>query len=305
MPSKRRASSEDITIDSAPTSINPYTVLSLPKEATADQIKTAYRKAALKSHPDKAPPAEKEAAHTKFQEIAFAYAILSDERRRRRYDATGRTEESLELDDNDEFDWQTFYREQFADVVTSEAIEKFEREYKGGEEERGHVLAAYEGCEGNMNGVYARVMLSDVLVDEERFRGIIDAAIESGEVEAFRRYTHETEKSRKGRIARARKEREREAEEAEEALEEEDAEEAEAGGKAKKAKSKEKSNGGMGDLAALIQQRQQGRAENFFDSLEEKYAPKGKKGSKRAMDEPPEEAFAKNRGAGNSKKTKK
>ena len=304
MPSKRRASSEDITIDSAPTSINPYTILSLPQEATADQIKTAYRKAALKSHPDKAPPAEKEAARTKFQEIAFAYAILSDERRRRRYDATGRTEESLELDDDDGFDWQTFYREQFANVVTSEAIEKFEREYKGGEEERGHVLAAYEGCEGNMNGVYARVMLSDVLVDEERFRGIIDAAIESGEVEAFRRYTHEKEKSRKGRIARARKEREREAREAEKALDE-DTEDGEPGGKGKKAKPKAKSNGGMGDLAALIQQRQQGRAENFFDSLEEKYAPKGKKGSKRAMDEPPEEAFAKNRGAGESKKAKK
>ena len=300
MPSKRKASDEDITIDEAPTSIDPYAVLSLPKVATADQIKAAYRKAALKSHPDKAPPAEKEAANTKFQEIAFAYAILSDERRRRRYDTTGRTEESLDLEDDD-FDWITFYREQFANVVTEEKIDKFALEYKGSEEEREHVLAAYEECEGSMGGIYQRVMLSDVLVDEDRFREIIDAAIESGEVEAFRKYTHETEKSRKGRIASATKHREEaEAREAKKTLDEDEAD-----GQGKKSKSKAKSNGGVGDLAALIQQRQQGRAENFFDSLEEKYAPKGKKGGKRAMDEPPEEAFAKNRGAGTSKKAKK
>jgi DnaJ family protein C protein 9 len=302
MPSKRKASDEDITVDEAPTSIDPYAVLSLTKDASQDQIKTAYRKAALKNHPDKAPPDEKDEANTKFQEIAFAYAILSCERRRRRYDTTGRTEESLDLEDDD-FDWTTFYREQFANVVTTEAIEKFEKEYKGSEEEREHLLAAYDACEGNMGAIYGRVMLSDVLVDEDRFREIIDAAIESGEVEAYKKYTHETEKSRKGRIAQAKKNRDREAKEAEKAAQELEYEEAE--GKSKRGKAKAKTNGGMGDLAALIQQRQQSRAENFFDSLEEKYAPKGKKDGKRAMDEPPEEAFAKNRNSGKSKKAKK
>ena len=74
---------EDISIDDAPTTINPYTVLGVPEDATPAQIKTAYRKAALKHHPDKATTdSEKSAAHTKFQEIAFANAILSDERRR-------------------------------------------------------------------------------------------------------------------------------------------------------------------------------------------------------------------------------
>ena len=113
---------EDITIPSAPTTIDPYTILSVPQDATPEQIKTAYRKAALKHHPDKAPEESKAAAHTKFQEIAFAYAILSDERRRKRYDVTGRTEESLDLDD-DTFDWVSYYREQYKDVVTAEVIE--------------------------------------------------------------------------------------------------------------------------------------------------------------------------------------
>ena len=51
---------EDITIPSAPTTIDPYTILSVPQDATPEQIKTAYRKAALKHHPDKAPEESKQ-----------------------------------------------------------------------------------------------------------------------------------------------------------------------------------------------------------------------------------------------------
>lgn len=293
MPS--RLKEEDLEVDKAPTSIDPYAVLGLTKEASQDDIKSAYRKAALRHHPDKAAPADKDEAHTKFQEVAFAYAILSDERRRKRYDATGRTEESLEEDDD--FDWMDFYREQFASVVTTDTINNFAKEYKGSEEERGHVLASYEKHQGSMGKLYSEVMLSDVLEDDERFRGFIDAAIKTGEVEAFPKYTDETEKSKKARITKAEKRRDREAKEAEKA-----AEELEESSKSKSKGSKKKANGDMGDLAALIQQRQKGRAENFFDSLEAKYAPATKKtGSKRAMEEPPEEAFAKNAKKGKTK----
>src|ERR1700761_1323899 len=102
--------------DEAPTSINPYEVLDLAKEATAEEVKSAYRKSALKHHPDKAAPEDRDTAHTKFQEIAFAYAILSDPRRRSRYDTTGRTEESLDIDDDD-FNWTDFFRTQYKEVV--------------------------------------------------------------------------------------------------------------------------------------------------------------------------------------------
>jgi len=50
MPSKPRATREDL-LDEPPTSINPYQVLDLEKDATSDKIKSAYRKAALQSHP--------------------------------------------------------------------------------------------------------------------------------------------------------------------------------------------------------------------------------------------------------------
>jgi DnaJ homolog subfamily C member 9 len=286
---------EEITVDDAPTSIDPYAILSLEKDATQDEIKTAYRRAALKHHPDKAAESDKDAAHAKFQEVAFAYAILSDERRRKRYDTTGRTEESIEEDED--FNWTDFFREQYASVVTTDTIRAFELEYKGSEEERGHVLAAYVKYDGDMDRLYQEVMLSDPEQDDERFRMIIEKAIESGEVEGLKKFTNESEKKRLTRINRAKKTNQREAKEAEKA-EREIEEDLDNDSKRKKGGKTAANGGGMGDLAALIQQRQKGRAENFFDNLEAKYAPKG--GSKRvAMDEPSEEAFAKNR-----KKTK-
>lgn len=64
-----------------------YSVLGVPREATKDQIKEAYRKLAMQYHPDrnKSPGAEE-----KFKEISEAYAVLSDDEKRRQYDAYGR-----------------------------------------------------------------------------------------------------------------------------------------------------------------------------------------------------------------------
>ena len=293
MPSRKRKQptpeeeEEELDVDDAPTSIDPYAVLSVPKDATSDQIKSAYRMLALKHHPDKVSEDEKETAHTKFQEIAFAYAILSDERRRSAYDATGRTEESLDLADDD-FSWADFFRAQYEDVVTVEKINEFAREYRGSEEERKAVLEAYTRHKGKMAGVYEDVMLSDAAEDEERFRGIIKHAMSIHEVDAFARFTSESEKSIKRRVAAAKKRKQEEAAEAEEVVEEMEFK-AKAGGK------KDQKGASNGNLAALIQQRQKGRADNFIADLEAKYGPpKGKKGSKRAIDEPPEEAFASN-----------
>ncbi|CAK3880291.1 hypothetical protein BAUCODRAFT_32535 [Lecanosticta acicola] len=290
MPKHPRDEDEELEAGEAPTEINPYEVLGVPQDASQDDIKKAYRKAALKHHPDKATPDDKQSAHTKFQEIAFAFAILSDERRRKRYDTTGRTEESLDLDDDD-FDWTTFFREQFKGVVNGETINKFSDEYKGSDEERGHVLQAFTKVKGNMSSLYSYVMLSDMVDDEERFRSIIDKAIADGEIENYKKYAQESESARQKRIDRARKQKEKESHEAEQAAEEiKDNEKGQAKKKGKK------DDADLGDLAALIQQRQKGRAENFFDNLEAKYAPKGKKGNTNAgLDEPPEEAFAANR----------
>ncbi|QYY28593.1 J domain-containing protein [Cupriavidus pinatubonensis] len=62
-----------------------YATLGVESDATLDEIKRAYRRAAMKWHPDRNPGREAE-AHLAFQEIRDAYAILSDETQRRVYD---------------------------------------------------------------------------------------------------------------------------------------------------------------------------------------------------------------------------
>lgn len=64
-----------------------YEVLGVSKDATADVLKKAYRKAALQFHPDK-NPGDKE-AEEKFKEAANAYEILSNPEKRARYDRFG------------------------------------------------------------------------------------------------------------------------------------------------------------------------------------------------------------------------
>ncbi len=63
-----------------------YDILGVPKSATSADIKSAYRKAALKSHPDR----NKEAgAEAKFKEINEAYEVLGNEEKRKAYDQFG------------------------------------------------------------------------------------------------------------------------------------------------------------------------------------------------------------------------
>ena len=64
-----------------------YDVLGVPRSATEPQIKSAYRKLALKHHPDRNPGDS--AAEEKFKEAAEAYAVLADGQKRSAYDRFG------------------------------------------------------------------------------------------------------------------------------------------------------------------------------------------------------------------------
>lgn len=73
-----------------------YAVLGIPKDASADDIKKAYRKLARKWHPDVNPGDA--AAEERFKEISEAYHVLGDEERRRTYDHVGPEQFAQEFD---------------------------------------------------------------------------------------------------------------------------------------------------------------------------------------------------------------
>ncbi|KAK4148774.1 hypothetical protein C8A00DRAFT_38641, partial [Chaetomidium leptoderma] len=193
-----------------------------------------------------------------------------------RYDETGSTSEAVV--DSEGFSWSEFYQEQYRDAISEEAIKQFAAKYKDSDEEKDDILAAYEEFEGDMDGVYESVMLSNVLEDDTRFREVIDAAIEAEEVPRFDAYAKETKKSKNARVKAAKKE----AQEADELAKELGVyDKLRGGGKKKSQKDSE------AGLAALIQRNQASRM-SALDKLAEKYGavPKaGKGGKKRAAKE--------------------
>lgn len=66
-----------------------YEILGVAKNATAQEVKKAYRSLALKYHPDRVPEAEKKEAEHKFKEMSEAYGVLSDPKKRGMYDQYG------------------------------------------------------------------------------------------------------------------------------------------------------------------------------------------------------------------------
>ena len=59
-----------------------YEILGVSKSSSADEIKKAYRKKAIKFHPDKNP--DNKEAEEKFKEAAEAYEVLSNDEKKRR-----------------------------------------------------------------------------------------------------------------------------------------------------------------------------------------------------------------------------
>ncbi|KAI5968699.1 DJP1 [Candida margitis] len=119
-----------------------YDLLSIETTATSLEIKKAYRKAAIRLHPDKNP--DDPTAAAKFQEVGQAYQVLSDEQLRRKYDKYGIQESipSEGFEDPAEFFSMIFGGEAFKDWIgeltllseLSKSAELSETEEKNGKE---------------------------------------------------------------------------------------------------------------------------------------------------------------------------
>lgn len=94
-----------------------YDLLNIKSDATALEIKKAYRKAAIKLHPDKNP--DDPQAASKFQEVGEAYQVLSDNTLRSKYDKYGKTESvpTEGFEDPSEFFSVIFGGEAFKDWI--------------------------------------------------------------------------------------------------------------------------------------------------------------------------------------------
>ena len=85
--------------------------------------------------------------------------------------------------------WFDYWRGMFPSV-TEDKLRDFEATYRGGAEEKGDVLAAYEDAEGDMDAILDSVMCARP-EDEERFIAIIHAGIKSKKVAPYQAFTGE------------------------------------------------------------------------------------------------------------------
>uniref|UniRef100_A0AC35TS64 J domain-containing protein n=1 Tax=Rhabditophanes sp. KR3021 TaxID=114890 RepID=A0AC35TS64_9BILA len=89
---------EDMSVDASTTKVvvDYYELLGVSKSSTENEIKNAYRKLALKYHPDRNP--NNLEAQEMFKNISVAYSVLSDPSRKRQYDVSGPSENAMDFD---------------------------------------------------------------------------------------------------------------------------------------------------------------------------------------------------------------
>ncbi|KAJ2657550.1 hypothetical protein IWW48_004462 [Coemansia sp. RSA 1200] len=277
-----------------------YKVLDVPKTANEEELRKAYRRRALQTHPDKwshsldSKSAEAQAKTKEFQQVGFAYSILKDPKRRKIYDTTGSVSDLMADVAEEGKDWDAYFRELWSGVVDATTIEQFALKYKGSEEETADLLAAYTRHDGDLDLIFADVMLADVELDEPRFIRAIEDAIKAKSIKRTKTYAKSKKLSAK-RAAQAKKE-----------AAEADALRKELGlddklRKAKGAERKRKRNkrsddddddassdgddneGGDADgIKALIRQRTNSRMSAIIANIEEKYVSKQNAGGKKS-----------------------
>jgi len=168
--------------------VDYYKILGIPKTATPQEIKSAYRKLARKLHPD-LNPNDKD-AKTKFQQINEANEVLSDPEKRKKYDQYGKDWQHAE-----EFEKQKQYQQQssnqrgprYSETQSDDDFSDFFASMFGGAANPGRGRQAkYRGedynAELNLNLVDAyKTQKQTITVNGKNLRITIPAGIENGQ----------------------------------------------------------------------------------------------------------------------------
>ncbi len=133
---------------------DPYQVLGVSKDASRSEIRAAYRKLALRHHPDRQEtPQEKQQANETFAAISHAYEILGDDARRREYDQQSSRESS-------------FYPSSFHQGGFHDPFDVFAQVF--GQEFGGNRGSAYSSFGGSRS---SQVFSQDPFMNDPFFRG--------------------------------------------------------------------------------------------------------------------------------------
>jgi DnaJ family protein C protein 9 len=168
-----------------------YAILGVQKGASSEEINKAYKKFALKYHPDR-----KDGDPVKFKGLSCAHSILSDPAKKETYDRTG----DCDIDDvsEEEAFWTNYFRALYP-ALTVEAIRSFQEKYIGSEEERQDIIDTYNDYHGDLAKMMECIMCAEE-GDEARICAVIDAAIENKELKSTTKY-----KNAKAHIGKGKK----------------------------------------------------------------------------------------------------
>ncbi|CAM44223.1 putative chaperone protein DNAj [Leishmania braziliensis MHOM/BR/75/M2904] len=232
-----------------------YKTLGVSMKSTVEDVTRAYRRLALKYHPDRNPDGVEA-----FKEISNAYAVLSDPERRAMYDLTGVVSDSADalqgLSD------EAARQQRSAELA--DQVHNFFSTYAGSEEEREDVILGYEKCKGDFNKMVRQYLLFDNGIESEvqRLYRLVSGLIKRGKLSSTPAWeSTSTPKS----LLRLEKSMRRERLEAEEVLKE-------MAGSGSGASAVEE--GDLSALQVMIRQRQQSSYESMLSHLESKYTTK-------------------------------
>uniref|UniRef100_A0A2M4AWX7 J domain-containing protein n=2 Tax=Anopheles triannulatus TaxID=58253 RepID=A0A2M4AWX7_9DIPT len=168
-----------------------YELFSIDKKASEQEIKKAYYRLSLKTHPDRVPEDDKKTATERFKVLSKLYNVLTDKDKRALYDERGIVDDEGENEaDTWKLRWQNLFK-----PLTDEDIDNFMKSYVGSELEKTDIKKAYlngRGCINYMNQTVPFMSCED----EPRVAKIVQELIDAGEVPAYDAFLKEPKAKR-------------------------------------------------------------------------------------------------------------